>query len=141
MTLAVPDVPAAESYYASLFDLDVHFREGSRDGDFGTLPGGWDWGDAADAGVDPSLSVVGRDSLHLELTAAEEPQEPGHVRRIALDVGMAERIDIRERAADLDATVTQNAESTHVEDAYGFEWEFTEADLPLEPSVDELDVE
>lgn len=138
VTLRVPDVPAAERYYATLFDLNVHFREGSRDGEIGTLPADWDWDDAADADVDPSLSVIGRDHVHLELTATDESVGIGHVRRLALDVGMAERIDIRDRAEELDATVTQGSDSTHIEDRYGFEWELTEAELPLEPDVDEL---
>lgn len=139
VVLRVPDIPTAEAYYADLFDFDVHFREGSLDGDIGTLPPGMDWADAADAGVDPALSVIGRDHVHLELTATDGDVSPGLVKRLALDVGMAERIDVRDRAEDLGATVTQTEDDTTIVDTYGFEWTLTETEAPPEPSVSELD--
>ncbi|WP_435362632.1 VOC family protein [Haloarchaeobius sp. DYHT-AS-18] len=140
VALAVPDVAAAESYYCELFDLDVLFREGSLDGDFGALPEGVDWPDARDAGVEPGLTFVGRDGLALALSHDPSAPDGGHVDHIALSVSEGELGDICDRARDLDCDVDQRKSAAFVVDTNGVEWELNTSTPPPETPFRTLDI-
>ncbi|WP_439028329.1 VOC family protein [Haloarchaeobius sp. DT45] len=140
VALAVPDVDAAESFYGELFALDVLFREGNLDGDFGALPADVDWPAARDAGVEPGLTFVGRDGLALAL--AHDPSAPdgGHVDHIALSVSEDELGGLCDRARDLDCEVDQRKSAAFVVDIYGVEWELNTSTPPPETPFKTLDL-
>ncbi|WP_267641752.1 VOC family protein [Haloarchaeobius amylolyticus] len=140
IALGVPDVPTAESFYCELFDLDVLFREGSLDGDFGALPEGMEWPEADAAGVDPGLTFVGRDDLALALAHDPSTPEGGHVDHIALTVSDAELGAICDRARELDCGVDQRETAAFVVDTYGIEWELNTSSPPPETPFKTLDV-
>lgn len=143
LVLLVDDLPAAEAYYRDLFDLDVQFREGYRDGEPGTVPDHLTWAEAADAGIEPSMSFLGRDEFFLAV--AEPDDEPadgtGRVDHVALAVSPATFELVADRAAESGATVEHNAaHHCTFEDRYGVEWELNAKPRPPGRAFDEFEV-
>lgn len=139
VVLRVPDLPAAESYYRDLLGLDVLFREGSLDDEYGTLPDGLDWPDAVAAGVDPGMTFLNRDALSIALVVAETIGE-GRLDHIALSAPSADRDDVRERADDLDCEYEAKEGALFLTDRYGIEWELNGSAPPPETPFETLDV-
>ena len=139
VVLRVPALPKAESYYRDLFDLDVLFREGSLDGEYGTLPDGVDWPDAVAAGVDPGMSFLNRDALSLALSVAETIGE-GRLDHIGLSASREDRDAVRERADDLDCEYEAKSGALFLTDRYGIEWELNGSSPPPETPFETLDL-
>lgn len=139
VVLRVPDLPAAESFYRELFDLDVRFREGSLDGEFGAVPEGMDWPAATDAGIVPGMSFLNRGAFSLALMVEEVTGE-GRLDHLALAVDARERDAIRDRATDLGCECERKSSAVFVADRYGIEWEINASSPPPETPFETLDV-
>jgi len=142
IVLLVDDLPAAQDYYRDLFDLGVQFREGSRDGEPGTVPDHLTWPEAIDAGIEPSMSFLGRDGFFLAVAADPDASRgTGRVDHIALAVTPATFELVAERAEDAGATVERNAaHHCTFEDSYGVEWELNAKPRPPNRAFDEFEV-
>ena len=157
LVLRIPDLGEAESFYRDLFDLDVLFREGSKDGEFGALPDGLDWEAATEKGVEPGMSFLGRDEFALALmedsveqrptneASGRRPQaesasnaEAGRLDHLALELDADDRDAIRDRAADLDCEFEAKSHAVFVTDRYGVEWELNASSPPPETPFDPL---
>ncbi|WP_256298844.1 VOC family protein [Haloarchaeobius salinus] len=132
LVLLVDDLPAAEDYYRDLFDLGVQFREGYRDGEPGTVPDHLTWPEAVEAGIEPSMSFLGRDGFFLAVAAdPAEHEGTGRVDHVALAVSPATFELVAERAEELGASVEYNADHhCTFEDRYGVEWELNAKPRP-----------
>ena len=139
VVLRVPDLPEAELYYRDLLGLDVLFREGSLDDEYGTLPEGMGWPDAVAAGVDPGMTFLNRDALSLALLVAETTGQ-GRLDHIALSVSREDRDAIHERADDLDCEYEAKSGALFLTDRYGVEWELNGSSPPPETPFETLDV-
>lgn len=137
----VGDLPPAESFYCELFDAEVRFREGTLGDEFGKVPDGMDWPAAVEAGVEPSMSFLGRDSFTVALVGepADAP-EGGRLDHVALAVDDDSLEAIGERARELDCDVEERGHSVFVTDRYGVEWELNPTSPPPETGLDPLDV-
>jgi catechol 2,3-dioxygenase-like lactoylglutathione lyase family enzyme len=141
LVLLVDDVPAAESYYRELFDLDVLFREGTLDGEAGTVPDGVSWDDALDGGVTPRMSFLGRETLSVAVANGADQQGTGRLDHIALAVDEDALDDITDRAESLGCDVTENAPHHRVfVDENGVEWELNASARPPGRAFAELDL-
>lgn len=135
----VGDLREAEPYYADLFGLDVLFREGSLDDEFGAVPDDLDWEAAIDAGVEPGMSFLGRETFALALVDEPGPGE-GRLDHVALAVEPDDQDAIEERASGLGCETWRRGHSLFVEDRYGVEWELNASSPPPETPLDPLDV-
>lgn len=146
VVLRVPTLPDAEEFYRELLDLDVLFREGTKDGTFGKVPDDLDWPAAIAAGVEPSMSFLGRDEFALALAAEDDEKdakadpEMGRLDHLALSLDAEDRDEIRDRAADLDCEYETHSHAVFVTDRYGVEWELNASSPPPETSLETLDV-
>jgi catechol 2,3-dioxygenase-like lactoylglutathione lyase family enzyme len=122
ITLGVPSVPDAEEYYASLFGLEVAFRDVRIDGEwFGLRP--WsDWR-AAD-GADAYLSVLHRDALVIVLEDVLGEGGGAQARsEIGLQVNLANLNELRIRVAEHNVDFRENrADLMTFDDRLGFRW-------------------
>ena len=139
IVLRIPDLPGAELYYRELFGLDVLFREGSHEGEYGTVPEGMDWSDAVAAGVDPGMSFLNRGAFSLALMV-EDLVGDGRLDHVALAVDPPDRDSIRDRAAGMDCEYEEKSGAVFVTDRYGIEWEITTSTPPPETPFDTLDL-
>lgn len=142
VVLRIPDLPAAESFYRELFDLDVLFREGVKDDAVGKIPDDLDWSEATGRGVEPTMSFLGRDEFALALMEAEDDVDPetGRLDHLALALDAADRDATRDRAADLGCEYEEKSDAVFVTDRYGVEWELNAASPPPESPFETLDV-
>ncbi|AJF24460.1 hypothetical protein SG26_01380 [Haloarcula sp. CBA1115] len=141
LVLLVDDVQKGESYYRELFDLEVHFREGTLDGEPGTVPEEVSWEEALDEGVTPYMSFLGRDGFHVAVANAKGQQDTGRLDHIALAVDDDAFEAITEHADSLGCDVKENASHHRVFlDRYNVKWELNEKPRPPGPAFTELDV-
>jgi catechol 2,3-dioxygenase-like lactoylglutathione lyase family enzyme len=91
----------AEAYYRSLFGLQVAFREAEVNGVWRTLPDTAGWEEAAASGIKLGLSVLGRDSFVLALSAGTDAAAGGRLDHIGLLVDETGLIELRQRAQGL----------------------------------------
>lgn len=122
IALFVPDLRAAEAYYARLFAMTVITREAPRpDGRWHQLPRDRGWDDAAAAGIEMGMTALRRDDLVLALFAGD-PQ-PGQIFLIGLQLPPAEVAAVLGRLGE-DEVVTDSggAQVTFV-DRYRFMWQ------------------
>ena len=84
IALFVPDLRAAESYYQSIFDMEIIGREAElADGEWYTLPFDKGWDEAEAAGVELGMVALRKDEFGLALFRGDAP--PG--RSMRLDSG------------------------------------------------------
>lgn len=143
VVLRVPALPDAEEFYRELLDLDVLFREGTKDETFGKVPDDLDWPAAREAGVEPGMSFLGRDGFALALAAEDgdgDRDAPARLDHVALSLDTEDRDAIRDRAADLGCEYETHSHAVFVTDRYGVEWELNASSPPPETSLETLDV-
>ncbi|WP_435345478.1 VOC family protein [Haloarchaeobius sp. HRN-SO-5] len=142
LVLLVDDVPEGERFYQELFDVDVLFREGTLDGEPGTVPDDRSWPAAQAAGVTPYMSFLGRDEFFLALAAADDGEDgTGRIDHVALAVDDDTLDSIAERARAQGCRVEQTAgHHCFVEDDHGVEWELNAGSRPPSRTFGELDV-
>lgn len=144
LVLLVDDLPAGEAHYRELFDLEVLFREGYRDGEPGTVPDHLTWAEAAAAGIDPSMSFLGRDEFFLAVAEPDAAPDAGtgRVDHVALAVSPATFESVAGRAEESGATVERNADHhCTFTDRYGVEWELNAKPRPPGQAFEEFDVQ
>lgn len=139
--LFVADVPNGESFYQELFDMEVLFREGTLDGEAGTVPEQIGWEDAVSKGVSPTMSFLGQDEFFLAVAQDESEGADRRVDHIALAVDEQTFESVTERAEGLGCVVERNAPHHRTfEDAHGFEWELNTSSPPPGQAFDALDI-
>lgn len=140
LVLDVPDVGDAEAFYSALFGLDVAFREGAYDGEYGKVPDGLDWPAACERGVEPGMSFLRRDSFSLALVE-EETSAGGRLDHVALAVDDAAVEAVAASARDLGCEVDEREDVVFVTDEYGVEWECNAGSPPPTCPFETLPVE
>lgn len=142
LVLLVDDVPAGESYYRELFELDVLFREAALDGEPGTVPEGVSWDAALEQGVTPYMSFLGRDEFYLAVAGAAGHAGTGRLDHVALAVDDEAFDAVTENATELDCDVEENAPHHRVFiDNYDVEWELNAKPRPPGRAFDELNLD
>jgi|AntDeeMetagen134_2_1112570.scaffolds.fasta_scaffold00205_9 catechol 2,3-dioxygenase-like lactoylglutathione lyase family enzyme len=145
VTLTVRDVATAEAAYRDVFGLDVLFREGTYDDEFGALPDGMNWDVAETAGVDPGMTFLGDDDVAIAVAEREgddsDTDEAGVLDHVALHVDADVVDEIVERARERDWDVDERETVAFLVDDDGIEWEVTTSDPPPATPFDELDVD
>ncbi len=130
VALKVADLPAAEAYYAALFDLIVVFREVECADGWRTLRPGDGWPEAIAAGYAPGLSVLHGGAFTLALEA-DRVDSDGPLAHIGLAVGAAQLEALRGRLAALcGGVVDQRTDLLVFDDRFGVRWEIGVAPLP-----------
>jgi catechol 2,3-dioxygenase-like lactoylglutathione lyase family enzyme len=96
IALVVPDLRKAESYYQSVFDMQLIGREAARaDGLWATLPFDKGWDDAEAAEIELRMVALRKDEFVLALFRGEAP--PGQVYVIGLAMLAEEIAGVRAR--------------------------------------------
>lgn len=141
LVLLVDDISEDELFYRELFDMEVLFREGTLDGEPGTIPEDVPWDEALSKGVTPSMSFLGRDDFFLAVATADGDETGGRVDHVALEVDESAFESITDRAEAAGCEVEQNA-SHHrtLRDKLGIEWELNAKPRPPGPAFDTLEV-
>lgn len=124
------DLPVAESFYRNLFEMDVLFREGTRDDEYGKVPDGFDWEAAVDDGIDPGMSFLRNGALSLALAEDGDAVDGGRVDHLAFQMSEADFDSLCGRARDIDCEVDEREATAFVTDRYGIEWELKTASPP-----------
>lgn len=168
VTLAVDDVARSERAYRDVFDLDVRFREGTYDGEFGALPDGMDWATATAAGVDPGMTFLGNEDAAIAIAEIDDASDDdagdggatagdategdgdaiesapgdgsGQLDHVALHVDEDDVAAIAARARDRDWDVDERETAAFVVDHVGVEWEVNASSPPPATPFDVLDV-
>lgn len=147
VTLRVDDLAAAEAAYRDVLDLDVLFREGTYDGEFGALPDDLDWPAAKEAGVDPGMTFLGREAAAIAVAERdEEADTPASSPTDALD-HVALHVDpggvpaMAARARDRGWRVDERETAAFLVDADGIEWEVNASNPPPATPFDRLPVD
>jgi catechol 2,3-dioxygenase-like lactoylglutathione lyase family enzyme len=126
VALRVPDLRAAEQFYASLLGREPAFREAEVDGAWYTLPAGTGWEEEAAGGARPTMCMIRWDGFAVALVEEDAggPGGAGLVDHVGL---MAEEDDldrIRRLADELGLRVVHERPGlVTVEDPYGLCWE------------------
>lgn len=152
VTLTVDDVASAEAAYRDVLDLDVLFREGTYDGEFGSVPDDVDWPTAKQAGVEPGMTFLGREDAAIAIAerddgeATDPPDEAGTTGEDALDhvalhVDPGDVAAIAERARARDWDVDERETAAFLVDDDGIEWEVNASNPPPATPFDPLPVE
>ncbi|HEX6290380.1 MAG TPA: VOC family protein [Herpetosiphonaceae bacterium] len=124
LALRVVDLRQAESFYCTLFALEVLFREAEHADGWRTLPTASSWDDAIAAGIDLGLSMLQREGFTLALEAQSAIMPDGTLSHIGLHVDRAELAELRRRAALLGCTiVADRPDALIIDDPYGVRWE------------------
>ncbi|SFK59076.1 Catechol 2,3-dioxygenase [Halogranum rubrum] len=130
VVLVVENLAEAETFYCELFKMDVRFREGERDGDYGRVPDHPDWETAVADGVTPAMSFLGNGALSLALAASDDPVEGGRVDHLAFQVNESFFDSFSDRARSLGCAVDERETTAFVTDRYGMEWELKTSSPP-----------
>ncbi|WP_231190269.1 VOC family protein [Haladaptatus sp. DYF46] len=142
LVLLVDDVPDGEAYYQELFDMDVLFREGTLNGEPGTVPDTVTWDEALAKDVTPYMSFLGRNDFFLAVAEADKHTTERQVDHVALDVDEESFEAITSRAESLGCEVERNAPFHRTfHDNRGFEWELNTHARPPERAFETLDLE
>lgn len=122
VALFVPDLRAAESYYRSVFDMELIGREAElADGLWYTLPFEKGWDEAEAAGIELGMLFLRRDEFGLGLFRGDAP--PGQVYVIGLKMPMDELARVRARLPQ-DTQVSEDApDYLEFRDPYQITWQ------------------
>ena len=124
IALRVPSLPAAERLYASLFGLEVAYREAEMSDGWRTLREHQDWEDGLPAGVTPGMTVMFRDGFRLALEATASDGGAGVLDHIGLLTEEADLDAIRSRATAAGCSVVHDSPTAVVlVDPLGVHWE------------------
>jgi len=130
VALYVPDLRAAEEFYARLFGMELLFREGKRDGEWRAQRPGEDWSDAETAGA--KLLMVALQRGEFVLALFQGSPTPGTVVEICLGLDPPEEIEavlasLPENARRLD----EPGGEIEFEDPFGYVWTLQAPDVPF----------
>lgn len=129
VALIVPDVVDAETFYTTLFDTEVAYRQTPVDGEWRTLPADVDWRAAETAGYPPRMSFISKDHLFLALAAPTDGTDAAaQTYHVGLEMDEMEFAALHRRATELGCEWTQHADDPAqaiLRDRYGYEWDVT----------------
>jgi len=124
LALRVPSLPAVERLYASLFGMEVAYREAETSDGWRTLRDGQDWAHGSPDGVAPGMTVMFRDGFRLALEAAASDEGEGVLDHIGLLLDEAELDSVRSQATAAGCSIVHDSPTTVVlVDALGVRWE------------------
>jgi catechol 2,3-dioxygenase-like lactoylglutathione lyase family enzyme len=148
VALRVDDLASAEAAYREVLDLDVLFREGTYDDEFGALPEGMDWAAATRAGVDPGMTFLGREDAAIAVAQRDAAVDTSTVDsdadaldHVALHVDPVDVAAMAARARDRGWEVDERETAAFLVDDDGIEWEVNASDPPPETPFDPLPVD
>ena len=122
IALVVPDLPEAEAYYQSLFQMALIGREAEQeDGEWYTLPHDKSWDDAEAAGIKIDMLALRKGGIVLALF--QGPDISGQVYAIGLAMPR-ERVDEVRKQVPPGAEVTRDRDGYfNFRDRYGILWQ------------------
>ncbi len=136
VALRVPRLREAETFYRTLFALEVAFREAETPDGWLTLPESADWDDAERAGIDLGLVMLYRGGLRLALEAAAAVAEDGQLSHLGIFVDEHELERLRGIAADAGCEIVlDRPQALTVDDPFGVRWELNSFPYDDPPSL------
>ena len=122
IALVVPDLREAESYYQSLFQMELIGREAEmEDGLWYTLPRDKGWEDAEAGGIDLDMLALRKGDIVLALFQGSNPL--GQVFAIGLAMPREQVDEVRKQVSP-EVDVTRDREGHfHFRDRYGILWQ------------------
>ena len=122
IALFVPDLRVAESYYQSIFDMDLIGREAElADGQWYTLPFDKGWDEADAAGIELGMLALRKDEFGLALFRGDAP--PGQVYVIGLRMPMEEIAKVRARLPEDTQVLEDEPNYLEFRDTYQITWQ------------------
>ena len=122
IALFVPDLRRAESYYQSVFDMELVGREAELpDGLWYTLPFDKGWDEAEAAGIELGMLFLRKDEFGLGLFKGNAP--PGQVYVIGLKMPMEEIAKVRARLPENTPVSEDAPDSLEFRDLYQITWQ------------------
>ncbi len=124
IALVVPDLRAAESYYQSIFDMELIGREAElSDGLWYTLPFDKGWDEAEAAGTELNMLALRKDRFVLALFKGDAPQ--GQVPVIGLTMASEDIARLRARLPEDAQAGEISPESLEFRDRYQITWQIS----------------
>jgi catechol 2,3-dioxygenase-like lactoylglutathione lyase family enzyme len=122
IALFVPDLRVAESYYQSIFDMELIGREAElADGQWYTLPFDKGWDEADAAGIELGMLALRKDEFGLALFRGDAP--PGQVYVIGLRMPVEEIARVRARLPGDTQVLEDNPHYLEFIDPYQITWQ------------------
>lgn len=136
VALRVERLREAETFYRSLFALEVAFREAETPDGWWTLPASADWDDARRAGIDLGLVMLYRGGLRLALEAADAVAKDGQLSHVGVFVDEDELTRLRGVAAEFGCQIVlDRAQALTFDDPFGVRWELNSFPYDDPPSL------
>jgi catechol 2,3-dioxygenase-like lactoylglutathione lyase family enzyme len=136
VALRVERLREAETFYRSLFGLEVAFREAETPEGWLTLPAPATWDDAEQAGIDLGLVMLYGGGVRLALEAVDAVAEDGRLSHLGVFVDEDELTRLRGMAADVGCTVVADrAQALVFDDPFGVRWEMNSFPYDDPPSL------
>ncbi|HXG75396.1 MAG TPA: VOC family protein [Gaiellaceae bacterium] len=132
VALFVPDLRAAEAFYAGVFGMALRFREAEVDGVWRTLPPEKGWADARAAGIELGLVALERDGFVLALLHGSP--FPGTLHEISIGLAPEELATLRERLPASADVFEERPDHVRFRDPFGFRWQAQAPDAPFRSS-------
>lgn len=129
IALFVPDLRAAESFYRHVFGMELLFREGTIDGEWGTLPLDKGWEEAEAAGIELEMLALARDDFVLPLF--QGTPSPGTVLEICLGSTGDEIEAVRSRLSDGVPILEHGEGFLQFDDPFGHRWTLQPHQIPF----------
>ncbi len=129
IALRVTKLRSAETFYCTLFDLAVAWREAETPDGWRTLPPEKSWDDVHAANIQLGLVMLHRPGFALALEAADEVTNAGQLSHIGVHVDAGELDRLRHDVSRLGCHMVHDHPTTLVfDDPYGVRWEPTTID-------------
>jgi catechol 2,3-dioxygenase-like lactoylglutathione lyase family enzyme len=126
VSIRVPRLREAETYYGKLFGLEVAFREAESPDGWRTLPEGAGWDEAEGAGVSLLMSLLWRDGFRLALELEPAVERTGILDHVGLLVDPQDLEVLRDQAVEVGVEIPLQREMLLIlDDRYGVRWEVT----------------
>ncbi len=132
VALFVPDLRAAEAFYAGVFGLALRLREAEVDGVWRTLPPGKDWADAEAAGIELRMVALERDGFVLALFRGSPA--PGTLHELSIGLAPEELATLRERLPASADVFEERPDCVRFRDPFGFRWQVQAPDAEFRSS-------
>jgi catechol 2,3-dioxygenase-like lactoylglutathione lyase family enzyme len=116
----VSDLRAAEAFYCRTLGLELRFREGVADGEWGTVPAGRSWDEIDAAAAEVAMLSLGRDEFTLALFHGEPSR--GTVFEICLGLPAAEIAAVAERLPEDVQVDERRPDLLRFWDPFEFRW-------------------
>lgn len=122
IALFVPDLRSAESYYRSIFDMELVGREAELpDGEWYTLPFEKGWDEAGAAGIELGMLALRKDEFGLALFRGDA--SPGQVYVIGLRMPVEEIARVRARLPGDTQVLEDEPNYLEFRDPYQITWQ------------------